>query len=219
MSSLKKLSKINQRTKYAVYGWIRKAEQELNFNNIPMLISCICILYFSEEDIFEILQQEMKLSNNKKIIWRWSTDRCWENCSCCYGNIVIPSMSDTVCRWDLRVRKLNHKVSLSVGISSETKAIFSNHDISYLIHDDGFRNNIGCNIWDYYCHSFFANDNYKISIKLDLINAEIRYFINDNDQGIAFKNVMKKDDINYRLCVCIEELGTEIEIVSFQRDL
>ena len=103
----------------------------------------------------------MKLSNDKKIIWKWSPDR---SCICNYGYIVIPSMSDTVCPWDLTIRELKHNVSLFVGISSEVISNLTKYGNYYLIHDQGFRNNIGCN-------TFGAND--KVSIKLDLINAEL----------------------------------------------
>ena len=39
MSFLKKLSKIDDKTKYGVHGWIRKAEKELQLGHIPLMIS------------------------------------------------------------------------------------------------------------------------------------------------------------------------------------
>ena len=59
--------------------------------------------------------------------------------------------------------------------------------------------------------------NDRVSIKLDLIKAEIRYFVNGKDQGIAFQQLVKRDNIDYRLCICIYKENTVIEILHFQR--
>ena len=55
MSTLKKLATIDQRTEYAVYGWIRHADQELMKGCLPTVISNICLLYFYEEEIFKVI--------------------------------------------------------------------------------------------------------------------------------------------------------------------
>ena len=55
MSSwLKKLSKIDDRTKLAVYGWVSNEERLLHLNHIPIMISSICVLYFYDDEIFEV---------------------------------------------------------------------------------------------------------------------------------------------------------------------
>eukprot|EP01084_Bolivina_argentea_P282151 482922_1 len=65
---LNRLSKIDTRTKYAVFGWIRNNEKLLELSHIPLLISFICILYFRDDEIFAIIGTKVKLSNNKKCI-------------------------------------------------------------------------------------------------------------------------------------------------------
>ena len=54
-SLLKKLSKIDDRTKLTVYGWIRQQEKSLRLRNIPSMITAICILYARDDEIFEII--------------------------------------------------------------------------------------------------------------------------------------------------------------------
>ena len=78
-SSFKKLSKIDKRTKYSVYGWIREMEQALDLSQVPMMISSICILYFHKDPIFDsnLIGTSTKLSADKKCITKGSTN--WEN--------------------------------------------------------------------------------------------------------------------------------------------
>ena len=48
------LSKVDKRTKYSVYGWIREYEKALNLSTIAHIISSISILYFRDDGIFDI---------------------------------------------------------------------------------------------------------------------------------------------------------------------
>ena len=45
MSTFRKIREIDDKSKYGVYGWIRRAEQELELPHIPQIITSICILY------------------------------------------------------------------------------------------------------------------------------------------------------------------------------
>ena len=67
-SLLKRLSTIDDKTKYGVYGWIREAEKELKSSQIPLMISSICILYYHEYDTFEIVPDNTRISCNGKCI-------------------------------------------------------------------------------------------------------------------------------------------------------
>ena len=65
-SFLKKLSKVDQKIKIAVHGWFRQQENSLELNNIPLMIISICILYFYEDEIFEIIAKNIKIQMIKK---------------------------------------------------------------------------------------------------------------------------------------------------------
>ena len=56
--ALKQLKDIDNRTKYAVYGWIRRKEKSLRLLNVPSQITSICILYYRENrsNVLEFLQ-------------------------------------------------------------------------------------------------------------------------------------------------------------------
>ena len=149
-SSLSKLSKIDVRTKYAVYGWIREAESDMNMTEgtIPEVIVSICVLYLPEEDEFQIIHESIRLSENKRIIWK---SKCVEDWVCNYGKFKIPSLSNSVCQWDLRINKLDVNVSAFVGVSSSIDTTHSDDDNHYLIHDVGYKNEVGSGDWVRYC--------------------------------------------------------------------
>ena len=69
MSLLKRLRKIDQRTKSAVHGWVREHETQLKLSKIPTCIISICILFFRKDEIFDIFDKtKCKLSLDKKTI-------------------------------------------------------------------------------------------------------------------------------------------------------
>ena len=106
--SLKQLRNVDKRTKYAVYGWMRNKEKELRLSHTPAMISSICILYLSEDEIFGIIGKDTKLSNNKKCIIKRTTGA--DNSS--YGMKGIDSMLDCICKYDLKISKTNRAWSI-----------------------------------------------------------------------------------------------------------
>ena len=104
-TSLKLLSKTDNYTKYIVYGWIRAAEKDLRMGHVPMAIDVICILYYRDDDIFDVRACEnVTVSENKKSIICISS--LGHNNICCnYGITQILSKDDIICRWDLKINK------------------------------------------------------------------------------------------------------------------
>ena len=70
--SLKQLSKVDKRTKYAVYGWVREQEKSLNSRVVPSMILPLCILYFRDLEMFGVVDNGAELSENNTIITRIS---------------------------------------------------------------------------------------------------------------------------------------------------
>ena len=71
LALLNQLTKIDDRTKHAVYGWIREKQQSLNLNNIPNMITAICILFFRKDERFEVVDDErLQFSSNLKRVTR-----------------------------------------------------------------------------------------------------------------------------------------------------
>ena len=89
-SLLKRISKVDTKTKYGIYGWIRRAEQELQLIHIPMLISSICILFYHEEEFFDIVSKKVKKSIDGKCITTMKSSKHNSN----YGITEIASNTD-----------------------------------------------------------------------------------------------------------------------------
>ena len=85
--AFKQLSKIDKKTKLAVHGWIRNKEKTLRLRHIPSMINAICIVYFHDDEIFEIIGDDIKLSTNKKLV-KTECEGDNEN-SNCYGIMKI----------------------------------------------------------------------------------------------------------------------------------
>ena len=101
MSLLKKLSKVDKRTKYAVYGWMRESEKELKLVIIPDIIVVTSILYFRKSEIFDIFDAEkVKLSKDGACITA-ITDHYYNVPN--YGCIEMLSTEKGKYKWDLKV--------------------------------------------------------------------------------------------------------------------
>ena len=116
MSLLKKLSKIDNYTKYGVYGWIRQAEEELNIGHVPPIISNICILYYTEDEIFDrIMNMEatnLEISKDKKCV---KTIKRTEFISIAVGIIEVASTLPMEYLWHLRIKNCEEGI---IGITS-----------------------------------------------------------------------------------------------------
>ena len=226
MSSLfKKLSKIDDATKYGVYGWIRKAEEELNLCHIPHMISSICILYYHEDDIFDVrkMGKFVHVSDDKKCVTFKNSKRYyWQHCNL-FGTINVPSTNDLHYRWDLKVHRGSNDEFL-IGISAAYDSFnieeeaFEQTGPHYLFYSGYgsliFENNT--QTWKEYGTGYGNND--KVSIELNLRRNKIKFYVNGIDQGVAYQGkVIKKDkDIYYRLLVAGYKSG-KIEIIGFQK--
>ena len=122
-SCCKELAKIDKKTKYGVYGWIRKAEMELQLFNIPLMIANICVLYFYEEDVFHQIADSMVVSDDRKFIAKIK-DSSWSNMN--YGIIEIESNNRNVYRWEFEISDCT---SFVIGITDMSN---SNGDLVQL---------------------------------------------------------------------------------------
>ena len=223
MLSLKQLNKIDKVTTYAAYGWIRENESKLKLKPIPAMISAICLCYFREDEIFDIInEKDTTLSSARKVIKCIKKRTDYDSHNNNFGAIQVSSMNDLIYEWKLKIVNTNWD-SISVGIASK---IVTDKRLEYI--DDIYYYLFCC---DYPGHGFktcHLNDRYLkygeesgrgdiVIIHLDLKRAEIRLNINDKVQEVAFENVKKAEDIKYRLVVGMSNYGDCIQIVDFRK--
>ena len=221
------LSKIDKRTKYSVNGWIRKLEQSLQLNHIS-IISDIIILFFRDDEIFDnetgIASNNCIISKDGKTVTRTDKthDDNWDNNS--YGEIEIPSTEPLIYKWDLKTCKAvdddsdAFRSGILIGVSSD---ISPDNDFEgrkgyhYCYLHAGSKYD-GQNNWNSYGCSYGSND--IVSMEMNLKRAEMRFYVNNQDQGVAYTNIKNDDaDVKYRLLVSLYSSGDSVEIVNFSK--
>ena len=193
--AFKQLSKIDKRAKYTVYGWIRRQEKSLISTHFPSMITAICILYFSEEEVFAIINKGIKLSENKKRITM--VDFIQQSIDNNYGLIEIPSISDGLYKWDLKIIRETYGNGINIGIASKEtrdRHFISNNAMYYLVCANHSKS---CNSTSWRTDNEWFQTGDKVSIILDLKQAQMRMSVNDRHEMTLFTNIQKSDDIKY----------------------
>ena len=214
------MSKVDNRTKYSVYGWIRKAEKDLNLCHIPLMISNTVILYFQNRDTFGKIQKNIIKSKDDTRINLAKIGKFAEWYGG-VGSIQIDSNNPCKYQWDLNVYTSSGRCV--IGITSLNNlndnictGIWNEKGIHYLhcgratVWRKESESDYGC--WVEYGTSFEKG---KVSIHLDLKKKEIRYSLNDKDDGIAYENIKTGKDVKYRLTVSLAEIHDFVEIENF----
>ena len=223
MTSKKERSKGSEWTKNAVNAWINKVVRNLPLHYVPWDVRSVCLLYFSEDEyeVFEIVHDKLRLYKNKETIkWakRWDEFDAPGETLFNYGSNKIESMSKIICQWDLKINKGDNAC---IGISSGEETDFYKEsygwwrslDCYHYFLDDYRRRYTRNNHLSRYSKGFGIGD--KVSVHLDLGKGFMRYLINEQDQGIAFMDIQKDAQVQYRLMVGLGN-GTEIEILRFR---
>ena len=212
--AFKQLSKIDKRTKYSVNGWIRNKEKSLGITTVPSMINAICILYFRDDEIFDVINDDdVKLSGNKKIITKSANSANNSKDYNNYGLMKIESTSNLIYQWDLRIVNCSWMSVLFFGITSnETVKSFGDHHYAFTNRGKKTMTNQG---WESYMEGILKGD--IVSIHLDLNKAQIKLAINGKEREIAYENVEKSKDIKYRLFVSMRCMNDCVEILNFSK--
>ena len=134
-----------------------------------------------------------------------------------YGRIVIPSLSGAICRWDIKINHLRDH-GFRIGICSDftlTEKCFvddegsSNYAVSS---NNGYK--VSKSQRDSYANHFNTGD--IVSIKLNLQDRYVEFFINDKSFGKAFENIDVAQDIDYRLAISMYGKDHGVSIEKFQ---
>ena len=221
-SLIKQFKKVTDRTKYGVFGWIRRAEKELRLQHIPSMITSIIIVYFGDDDKFDIIGDDMKLSPNKKLLTKRQNDESWHTNG--YGMMEISSLSEWSYQWDLRIEMAPKPNSgIVVGISStQTPNIdFESNELAFhytmMVHSNNMMRIKRSEDRSWRVCGRADQKIQKISIRLDLMEKEIGFFVNDKDRAIVLENVRTDLNMHYRLMASIMRIGDSVEILNFAK--
>lgn len=221
MSSSNQRSYIDDRSRFTVYGWIRKVKKLYNWANFPLSeLASIIVQYFASVEMFKTIAKCVELSEDKLSVTKKKGESDWRNA--CYGSVTIPSKSNIICEWEL---KISNPPGETAGI---VLGIARKEDITQYLWDtlkDKDQYVYAYGNWsaktnardidnvDYGDGEY--HDNCKVKIHLNMKLGQISFSIEDLNHGIAFDNIKKGDDIEYRLMVSLFFVGGKVEILDF----
>ena len=217
MSSLKQLSKIDTRTKYAVYGWVRASERNLQLENVPNMITAICILFFRRDEIFKDIDEEYKesiqLSANKKCVTRLK-DAIGGTLNIFGKNEILSTNIHGKYQWDVKVNQFSKVTAYDMLIGIQTVNPSTNGCIMYYYFSDGqlYTSVVGASTKNA-GHSYGSGD--KISIYLDLDERKIAFSLNGVEQHVC-NELEQGKEIKWRLCVTFWKKGESVQIENFK---
>ena len=215
-------NRIDEKTKLIVFGYCRMNKSN---TDIPSEVVFLCIKFYFQPEQFELSGDDISISDNNTKITLDINYPTGGSCSA-YGHMIIPSISQYIYEWELKYNNDGGWNYVIVEISSS--ADYANRGFS-----DTRNESYGYGYWSpsgskvrckpgFYMEPSRGNrygSKYGqgdiIKIKLNLIKKELSFFVNDKDQGIAWKDIKCNDDIQYRLAVTLTQQNSSVSIISF----
>ena len=222
MSLVKRLSKINDRTKNSVYGWVHTAERELKLRHVPMMINSIFILYLHEDEKFVSVGDNINVSKDGKTITKgmsptWDYARI-HNIS--YGSIIINGNTTRVHKWTLKFSDgvFGHNCVLGITNAKDTrKYLFDQDKVHYYsVASDGTRNrNPPAKQVEKWKRASGFGDDDKVQLEFDPNAANLKFSVNGINQKLDF-NQITLDSTDYRLFVILLDENIICDIEEFK---
>ena len=200
---LSELKQINHKDGLLVFGFVRiTLTQELSVSNVPPIIQYLCLGFYFSRNYFAKCGKCIGVSNDRMTVtaieqaW-WDTKYGWQGPGLCYTNIWIPSMSNKVVTWAIKINKMLK--NMYFGIMS-TDDFDNGSRPNY-----GFTNNSTATFGDI----TWKNPNYDrpfkqgdiITVVLNLNDASFGKIKNNGYLSILYKGIQRGDDIRYKLAV------------------
>ena len=223
-SLLKKLSQIGDKVKFGVYGWIREAENELKLlQPIVPGISDICLLYYHEDEKFDIVSKSVKKAIDAQSITKINNGLHNTN----YGAIEIASSTENIYRWDFKIRKIGINVIIGITAANEI-----NPDIFFTrfpkrlwkntyalctpighVYDEGK--------WDTVTYShdekFQFNKNDKITMIYNQKTSRLYFLKDESIEIIVCYKIKQSKDIKFKMFVTLNITNDCVELLNFSR--
>ena len=216
---LKSLSKVDKKTEYTVFGFIRQSETEMD-KIIPPLISWTCLMFYWMNEYFEIIGDTIDASKDNSTITATKATQDWGNANFCAQR--IQSTNEGIYKWTLLMTGDDIVIGISDADGTKISDAFAwDNDANFY----GILCKSGYKVWNgkhgtdmaQYYDSIGDTDIIKIIIvQLNTKLKKISFEVNGMDKGVAFENIKCGDDIYYRLAVTLEENGNKVELIKYE---
>ena len=225
-SFIKKFSRIPERSKLGVYGWIREADRELQLSQaMPLMISNICIMYYFDQDIFDDISWPMvRTASYKYVRAQQHVPMGYLRCNA-FGFVEIDSMSGNKYRWDIKLKQIDHKCEVGIistkNMPNRTTKLAANKQIWDIWDGNVLRSYTWIGYGGKFENQRSGIQNQMISIHLDLEKRKIR-FVGDNANMYKKEIDYKKEieigpDIKYKLVVTMHFKNDCFKIENFKQ--
>eukprot|EP01084_Bolivina_argentea_P035446 65750_1 len=184
------------------------------FRSVPLLVTSLCITYyFIPESFDEIVSNESKLYNNKRnLISNYRIEEVN------YGSIIVSSDSQLISEWHVQIKHINGMMNgIDIGISCHDQD--NTHPVHYGYYGGGFvfKTVNGTRKWRSFGTKYGLDDviQMKLDFKSNKSTGILSYYVNGLDQGIAFHNIAKNENLSYKLTIGTTLKTTIIKILKF----
>ena len=217
---------MSQWEKDLVFGYNKNAQTLVTPNRIPMDVSYLCLVYYHEHDYFDKCDNRLEINEARDTVAvkNVSGDATFGKGQAC-GGCIINGKIPMIYSWTFETfgKDINHYLKY-IGISSGTEPgkLFSegadNTDIEfYRMENDG---EVLCSLWslDWEKYNEGFNDGDIVKMEINTKKQEIKYFVNDKDHGVAFRDI-NFDDKEFRMAVFIGDKDYKIRLSEFKRTI
>ena len=231
-------SKVNQRIIDIVNGYIKCAQLLLPYRdnpyyNIPQLVNQICINFYNNPEYFTKYNSDAIQLNDEKTMIIVPQDAFIEH-GTSYGNVDIIDDNRLKYTWKFKIILRSYLTPIAIGIDSSNKAYVAKkffdcdnkypyyafqirpHKGSLYKYDDGLIDD--CD-FDKKIHGI---DGTTVTMKLNIKDKTLKYYIDDIDQGIMLTNIYFDQDTIYNMAVYISYISpasVTVELIDFLQEL
>eukprot|EP01084_Bolivina_argentea_P167324 290415_1 len=227
MSIFKSSKQSSKRTKLIVFGYIHEHEAAESINNIPLLISYMCLSYcphdmhviefFSKarNDYFEISKDKLTVTNIGK--------HCHKSIHTIYCNKSIDSTSNIIVKWKFYIKKFDSSYKLYFALTSINenekegfclKSVMQNKPY-YEVDSNGYKysDNKVCGT----CFNLISSGD-TVELTLDLTNLFHGIFsmqINNRKQLVLFDDIKTGKNIKYKMALQLHPANSSVTLKSY----
>ena len=218
------IDKIPKRDKNVVFGFARQAQKILR-HNIPPLIIHVILSFFHVIEIFDKSACSDNILVNDECNEIQTKEKLKQHTGTVYGSVAIDGQIKCKYIWIFKI--IIHKNIIGIGIDASNKA-----HTNQVFYDKRYNNG------EFYASQILTDFTTKhcqarqgmlwrdlkgqiqsgdlIKMELDVNKKTLRYFVKDQDQGIAFDNIDFNNGNIYHMAVYLMQHQTKIKLERFE---
>eukprot|EP01083_Nonionella_stella_P314036 1129777_1 len=209
---------IDHRIQCLVYGYIRRCELSLQNSNaylyiFPQLIYCIILSFHSHIEFFTKHAQHISIMNINEI--NQIAVACSSKAGAVYGNVNIHGNSALTYRWTFKI--LATVGTAYIGIDSSGKRCtdiwYDDRFPFYLFGDD---EKYKYQVYTEYRYGNRWHDNDEIVMELNTKRDTLKFYQNNVDLGIAFKDIDFSNNRIYHMTIRLSNVRESIQLLHFE---